>query len=120
MHFVAVDRLAVECFANRLLVVLQALVGEEAARLLGSCGAPAQGTSSFCDIRQKLIDLERIRLLLLELVIKRGILRLLCLLFERPGAQLCLRTLQSCRLCSRAKSCERIGGIRPFTICGLP
>ena len=99
---VAVDRLAVVRLADRLDVLFQPFVGEEAARLRRGRGRTGKRARSFGDIREELRRLERIRLLLQELVVEGGVLRLLRLLLRLASGELRLRALQRRPLRARA------------------
>ena len=85
---VAVDRLAVVRLADRLDVLFQPFVGQEAARLRRGRGRTGERARALGDIREELRRLERIRLLLQELVVEGGVLRLLRLLLLLTGSKL--------------------------------
>ena len=110
---VLVDRLAIERLADRRNILLEAAIREQTARLVGRCGRSGQCASAFRDAGKELRNLERIGLLLEELVVERretGLLR--CLLCLTSGKlRLCtrqtrtLRTLAKCRkLLRRARA----------------
>ena len=63
------------------------MIARERARALGNVG-------------EKLIDLERVALLLLELIVLRSVLGLLRLLLDRAGGDLGVRALEASGLCA--------------------
>ena len=85
---VAVDRLPVVRLTDGLDVLLQPLVGEEAARLRRGRGRARQRAGALRDVREELGRLERIGLLLQKLVVESLILRLLGLLLLLTGGKL--------------------------------
>ena len=91
-HVVAVNVLAVVELTDLLFIMFKLLVREKPGRLLGCGGGPGQRTSTHRNVRKELRDLERIPLLLQELIINRRVLRLLGLLLQSTRPQLRLST----------------------------
>ena len=85
---VAVDRLAIEGLTNRLDVLLQTLIGEEAPRLRGRRRAARSRAGAKGDVGRQLKLLVRQRLLLKELVVQGGVFSLLGGLLDLTGGHL--------------------------------
>ena len=100
---VLVDRLAIMRAANLLDIFLQALVREEAARLVGRRGRTRQRARTFRNVRKELGSLERIAFLLQVLVVQRSLAGLLRLLAKLAGSHLSLSALQASSLGSSAQ-----------------
>ena len=94
------DVLAIEGLTDLLDIILQAAVRKERLRRGGAgiCGRTRQRASAHGDIRQELRDLERIALLLQELVVIRRVLCLLRLLLDSASAKLRLGPLEGALL----------------------
>ena len=116
---VAVDRLAVVRLADVLDVLLQPPVGEEAAGLRGGGRRAGERAGAFGDVREELRRLERIRLLLQELVVEGGVLRLLRLLLRLASGELRLRTLQRRPLSPLAKRRKLLRRVGPHVVDAL-
>jgi hypothetical protein len=82
------DVFPVEGFANGFDVLFQPLVGKEWRGLRRGGGRSRQRAGALRDVGEELRDLERVALLLEELVIKRGLSRLGGLLLRCAGAEL--------------------------------
>ena len=85
---VAIDRLAIVGLTDGPDVLLQAFVGAEAAGGGAGRGRARKRARALRDVRQELGDLERIALLLQELIIHGGLASLLRLLLDLTGGKL--------------------------------
>ena len=112
--------LAVESFADGFDVFFEPFVGKEATGLAGGGSRTRQRASSFGDVRQELRRLERVGLLLEELVVQRGLTGLLRLLRGLTGGKLGLRALQSSALSSSAKTGKSLRSTSAHAVKLLP
>ena len=116
---VGVDRLLVERLTDLLDVFLEPLVGEEAARLRRGRGRARQRAGALRDVREELGRLERIGLLLQELVVESLILRLLGLLLLLTGGKLGLSPGHGCALRARAQFSQLLRRLRASAVDAL-
>ena len=100
------DLLTVVGPADVFDVFLKPLVRKERRGLRSGRGRAGQCARALGNVGQELRRLERIRLLLEELVVERRLPRLLRLLLQRAGANLCLSTLKRSGLCARTQITE--------------
>lgn len=93
-----------------------ACAAQQASRGRRGCRAARQRARAFGNVRPKLRDLERIRLLLLPLVVQRLQARLFGLLRRKASRLLSLRALQARRLGASAKRAELLRCIGPHAV----
>ena len=113
------DLLAVKRLTNRLNSLLEALVREDRHRLVRGRRGPRKRASAFRDICQELGSLERISLLLKELVVESLLSGLLCLLAECTGPNLCLSRAKGILLGLSTQTGECLRSRRPHAVLGL-
>jgi hypothetical protein len=101
---VAVDRLPVVGLTDGADVFLQPLIGKDGAGGRLGVALSRQGTGALRDVGEDLRGLERVGLLLLELIVEGGVLRLLGLLLHAARLELRLRALQGRRLRARRQA----------------
>ena len=117
---VAVDRLPIEGLANLMDILLEALVRKERGRLRRCRRRARIGASPHGNVGKELRHLERVALLLEELIIEGRVLRLLRLLFLRSGSQLRRGTLQGGALCASAKGGKVLRRLLAHAVDALP